>query len=120
MIQIKRLLLLLMIAFAVPVQGMAAVSAGICMAFGHHDAPGQLADHDHGPAASTHADTAGGDADQGDAHCGPCLSCCSVASIASLPVAVVPIVPGVAVQPHYAEGVAGVLPDSLDRPPLAL
>lgn len=120
MIQIKRLLLMLVIAFAVPVQGMAAVSAGICMAFGHHDAPAQLAEHEHPVAGSTDADSADGHANQGDAHCGPCVSCCGAASIAASPVPVVPIVPGVAIQPHYTEGVAGLLPGNLDRPPLAL
>jgi hypothetical protein len=40
--------------------------------------------------------------------------------MASSPVPVVQVVRGLAVQPHYAEGVAGVLPDSFDRPPLAL
>ena len=118
MIQIKRFLLLLVIAFAVPVQGMAAVGAGICMAFGHHDAPGHVADHDHDVAGSTEVDPAGGDTDQGDAHCGPCVSCCGVASIASPALAVVPIVSGLVMQPHYADRVAGLVPDSLDRPPL--
>lgn len=120
MIQIKRFLLMLMIAFAVPVQGMAAVSSGICMAFGHHDAPGQLADHDHAPAVVAEADSDGGDTHSGGAHCGPCVACCGASSIASSAPLVVPVVPGLAVQPHHAEGVAGVLPDSLDRPPLAL
>lgn len=122
MIQIKRFLLLLVIAFAVPVQGMAAVSSGICMTFGHHDAPGQAADHHHGPVAGAQADdSSGGDADhQGGAHCGPCVACCGASSIASSSARVVPVLPGLAVQPPYVEGVAGILPDSLDRPPLAL
>jgi hypothetical protein len=48
------------------------------------------------------------------------VACCGASSIASSAPLVVPVVPGLAVQPHHAEGVAGVLPDSLDRPPLAL
>lgn len=120
MIQIKRFLLLLVIAFAVPVQGMAAVSSGICMAFGHHDAPGQAADHHHGDAAGAQADSDGGDAEQGGAHCGPCVACCGASSIATSSARVMPVLPGLAVQPLYVEGVFGILPDSLDRPPLAL
>jgi hypothetical protein len=121
MIRFKRLLLLLLVAVAVPFQGAQAAADGICMAFGHHDAPGQFADHEQVLAGSMDADSAGSEAEQGDAHCGPCVSCCGFASIAA-PVVVptVAIAPACAIQVHYAQGFARVLPGSLDRPPLAL
>lgn len=114
MIPMKRFLLMLLIAFAVPVQGLAAVNAGICMAVGHHDAPGQVFDHDHAPVAAVQADSDDGDADQGNGHCG------SAGSIASSPAPVVPVIAGLAVQTQYAGGPAGAPPDSLERPPLVL
>ena len=120
MIQIKRLLLLLLVAIAVPVQGAQAAADGICMTFGHHDAPGQLADHDHAVPGSADAESGDTEADHGDAHCGPCVSCCGAASIAS-PVWPAPtIVPVHAMPVHYVQQFAGLLSGGLDRPPLAL
>lgn len=114
MIRIKRFLLMLVIAFAVPAQGMAALSAGVCMAADHHDAPGQVSDQVHAPVGAVPADAGDGDGDPGGAHCG------GAGSIASLPAPAAPILPAPAVEPRYADGVARALPDRLDRPPLSL
>src|SRR5213082_1732905 len=49
--RLTRFLLALAIALAVPVQGFAAVSAGLCMALGHHGDQG----HSHGANAGGHS-----------------------------------------------------------------
>jgi hypothetical protein len=117
-------LLAIAVAIAVPIQGMAAVTAGQCMAFGHHE-PG--AGHD-GHGESTHAP---GDADAspthehdeqepGDAHCGPCAACCASASIAgAVPV---PVFSSHANTKYVLSQAAppGIAPQRLDRPPLSL
>jgi hypothetical protein len=125
-------LLAVFIALVVPLQGMAVVVAGQCMAFGHHEATaghnhGQTADaqdgHDH--ASHAHADdtTSTAQSDEGNdnsAHCGPCTACCASASIAGPA--------GVSILSSQSNAKyffwqfppIGVQPDGLDRPPLAL
>lgn len=123
MIRLKRLLLLFLIALAVPVQGFAAVKSGICMTFGHHDAPASAAIHD---AAVTHdhgapAQAQEPDAGESSAHCGPCVACCGAAAFIA-PAAVLrahlPTIFHVRAHP-FAEP-DSVSPAALDRPPLAL
>lgn len=128
-------LLAIVIALVVPLQGMAVVVAGQCMAFGHHEAVAGHDSHSHGQAAHvqdnhdhadhSHADdtasSAQSDESSGNgAHCGPCTACCASASIAG---------PGgvsILSSPFNAKYVfwqfppIGVEPDGLDRPPLAL
>lgn len=121
-----RLLRLLAVAVAItmPIQGMAAVTAGQCMAFGHHEqGPG----HDR-PGHDTHAS---GDADAspthehdeqeaGDAHCGPCVACCASASIAgAMPIRVFSSHANTKYVLSQAAS-PGIAPHRLDRPPLAL
>jgi hypothetical protein len=125
-IKFLRLLVALALTLAIPLQGAASVTAGICMATGHHDA-GSPASHDHGGnAASQHHD---GDADHHSAphddgpdaaHCAPCVACCAAASIA-------PAVQVFLLEDFPAAAIAaipylhpGFLPEELDRPPLAL
>ena len=120
MIQIKRLLLLLLVAIAVPVQGAQAVAAGICMTLGHHEVPAQTADHDHSDGSHSHSEAGDAETDEGNAHCGPCVSCCGAATMAAPAYPVLPIVPVSVVQVHYGEPSPGVLSSTLDRPPLAL
>lgn len=123
MIRLKRLLLLFLIALAIPVQGFAAVKSGICMTFGHHDASVSAAIHD---AAVTHdhgAPAQADDADPGEssAHCGPCVACCgAAASIAPAMVSSAdhPATGQIRVHPDAGPGYG--LPAALDRPPLAL
>jgi hypothetical protein len=122
------------IALAVPIQGMAAVTAGQCMALGHHqgagahDSESRAQDghdgHDH--AAHSHSHSEAGSKADGDesgangAHCGPCTACCASASIAG------PAALSIVSSPSNAPYVflqfppLGVQPDGLDRPPLAL
>ena len=118
----------LAMALVVPVQGMAAVTAGICMSLGHHEpivvdhAHTQHADqqdgHDH--AMHSHSDAAAGEAAEGKAHCGPCMACCASASIAA------PFALSISASPSHPLYVfsqyrpAGVEPAGLYRPPLAL
>jgi hypothetical protein len=123
--------LALAMALVVPLQGMAAASAGICMSLGHHDTT--AADHAHGEQAgqhdahdhAMHSHSDGEQASAGDAagdasHCGPCMACCASASIAG------PLALAIASsQPHLHDVFSqypplGVEPAGLYRPPLAL
>jgi hypothetical protein len=88
--------------------------------------------HGHGSVAADHGHAAGDDrshADHGadagdksgsDAHCPPCVSCCASAAIASAaPIFLSDASPIAAIAtPQYT--LSGVLPEQLDRPPLAL
>jgi hypothetical protein len=112
--KLARFLLAVAVIIAVPIQGMAAVSAGLCMTFGHHDV---AAPHDHHGAASHDHDS---DSASGNAHCGPCVACCASASI-SEPVSVSPrTAPEAAVEAVSLLSPTGNLPARLDRPPLVL
>lgn len=117
-----RLLVAFALALAIPLQGAAAVTAGICMAIGHHDAAGAPGPHDHGAEDGHHADDSMPHDDGGSdsAHCAPCVACCAAASIA-------PAAQVFMLQDFPAAAVAavqylhpGFLPEKLDRPPLAL
>lgn len=117
-------LLAVVVALVVPLQGMASVMAGQCMAFGHHDAPamdhGGHASHDghDDHAADSHAPS--GEADGMQDHCGPCAACCASATIAGpAPLALAPE----AFSAPYAfvsQPPVRLAPDELDRPPLSL
>lgn len=109
--------LAVLVAVVLPLQGMATVAAGQCMALGHHqDAGSEAADHAHPAEPDTgHADEA---ADNG--HCGPCTACCATASIAVADR--IPLLPAAA-EAAYAfrqSSPPGVDSDSLYRPPLSL
>jgi hypothetical protein len=113
--RLLRLLLAFALALAVPLQGLAATSAGLCMALGHHDA-GVTHSHDADAGAGHHHN---GD-EPSAAHCPPCVACCAAAAISSSGVIVT--------AEEHADGViaagppsfSGIQPDTLDRPPLAL
>lgn len=131
---LTRFLVALAVALAVPAQGYAAVAAGLCMALGHHqDAQAGSNDrgtHDHGAAsASDHGAAAahdpGTDGDKPEkshdkAHCPPCVSCCAAATIAPAAGTGVPEIAPVAAVASSPYSLAGILPEKLDRPPLAL
>ena len=122
-----RALVMLFVALTVPVQGMAAVTADLCMALGQHGTPAAHeygADghvHDHGAVTlPQHDEGKGSDKSSHDSHCPPCVSCCAATAIASFPPVFVSdqaasIVIAALPAPFY-----GVAPDRLDRPPLAL
>ena len=123
---ILRLLAVLLLAMAVPAQGMAAVVAAQCMVFGHHQDGGNDGhvhdgtDEDHGAHSHSSDTNAGHDEGGASSHCGPCTACCASASISGFN--------GLALPPAAANPLyffsqlppPGVQPHGLDRPPLAL
>jgi len=113
---------MLALALAVPLQGFAAVSAGMCMALGHHDsAPAHPHNaHDgHDASAHQHGEDHSQPAD-GSAHCPPCVSCCAAASISSAVPFFVGDAPADRLIAASTSFAAGFQPDGLFRPPLAL
>lgn len=116
---LARVLVFVMVALAVPLQGALAVAAVQCMTLAHHE--GAPAGHDH--AAHSHA----GDSDDSDvgnhgdsAHCGPCTACCASASIAGPEAFAIASAASTATYVFSQFPPLGVQPDGLDRPPLAL
>ena len=119
------------VALAVPVQGVAAVTAAQCMALAHHqdgtghaghsDAQGGESGHDH--SMHSHHEAAGNtDSDEAGSgsHCGPCTACCASASIAGP--AGLSILSWASSAPYVFSQFAppSVPLDGLDRPPTAL
>jgi hypothetical protein len=132
-VNFSRLIVAFVLAFAIPLQGLAAATAGVCMSLGHHqgDMSAHHADpsapHDHA-AGHGHDGDSGHDGDHGashendgdSAHCAPCVACCAAASIApadQVLLAAQSPAAAVAVVPYLHPG---FLPEKLDRPPLAL
>lgn len=115
-LKLFRALVVLML-IVVPVQGVASVASGVCMAFGHHDA---AAADDH--ASHSHEDEHAADAadDSKANHCGPCIACCASASIAG------PVSYSIAASSSEAPYILSQLPPTpveaggVYRPPLAL
>ncbi len=114
-IKFLRLLVALALVFAIPMQGMASVTAGVCMAIGHHDT-GAPASHDHGHDA----DHSAPHEDDSASHCAPCVACCAAASIAPALQVFVPQESPPAAFATLPFLPAGFLPEKLDRPPLAV
>lgn len=117
-----RLLAVVILAISVPVQGMAAVTAGVCMAVGHHDDGAAHDSHAHehdGAAAHEHGKS---DDHQGTAaaHCPPCVSCCAAAAMTSFPPLSLPERPAALAVATLPPLVSGVTLETFDRPPLAL
>lgn len=126
----RKLLIALAMALLVPLQGLAAATAGICMAMGHHDAPPAAAvDHeqggDHGDHGAAHGDgpqtSHEHDPDaQDSSHCVPCVACCASASIAPQYSVSFAAEPAAAPPARTVPAVAGAVLQQLDRPPLVL
>ena len=121
--QLGRLLVVLALALAVPSQAVSAVMAGLCMANDHHGGAVQSHDGDHEhdhhhdvPAPADHQHEGEGSHASGN-HCPPGST---AAVISGAGVLVLP--EGAAAGPIAAvsRSVAGIQPDRLDRPPLAL
>lgn len=122
------------LALAIPLQGLAAATAGMCMALGHHGGEAAPAmDHghagDHPAGGDSHAKGGNGHpADHssapqetsGNAHCPPCSSCCAAAAIAPAVKAGSPDASPFEAILARQTAIAGFLPDELDRPPLPL
>src|SRR5262245_53378239 len=128
--RVLRLMVVVILACAVPLQGIASVAAGQCMALSHHD-DGSNADHSHSHdtggeldlAAHGHSDDAASSHSHGDekgAHCGPCVACCASVSIVSTVALVWPVVAHAGIDEFSYVLLAGVRPDELYRPPLSL
>ena len=124
---LSRLLIVLVLALMVPIQGIAAVGADLCMGLGHHGHGS--AGHEHGSAghghghdgpAPVHHHDEGKGTDKSSAHCPPCASCCATTAIASFPDVVIPDQPGYSVLAESVAFFAGAPLHRLDRPPLAL
>lgn len=116
----KILIVLLMLA-AIPLRGYAAVAAGLCDA--HHGgfATAHASAHAH---ASDHDDDShpGNTEPAGfDSVCSLCATCSVGASLAPDAAHVVTFAPaGASAIPFYGFAASGRVPETLDRPPLAL
>ena len=128
--RILRFVAVLLLALAIPVQGLAAIAAGQCMAFGHHQEAGsgdqaEAHEHDaadgHEQAAHSHDDGTGAQGDQGGktSHCGPCAACCASASIAGPAGMTIASLQSKIKYGFWQFPPPGVEPDGFDRPPLA-
>jgi len=103
-----RLAVVLLLALAVPLQAVAAVTAGVCMVLGHGDA------HAHHDEEAHHSP------DGKNNHCPPCVACCAAAAIAYF-------VPHTAVDQRVESVASAVIvslpalaPHCLDRPPKSI
>jgi hypothetical protein len=132
-IKLVRMLVALAMTLMVPLQGVAGVSAGLCIALGDHQGITTAHDHgsahDHGAAHEHHSDASASDQHEqgtgtgnpaGDAHCPPCVACCAAAAISSYTPVFIPEAPAAFVIAAIPLSFSGVQPETLDRPPLAL
>ena len=122
MLRIARPFIVLLLVFTLPVQAMAAVAAGVCMAMGHHEA-GMAHDHQSGHApghAMSHQESQPADGTGETAHCPPCAACCTAGHMAAAPMALVPSLASPELPAAVAQARVPILPEELDRPPLAL
>jgi hypothetical protein len=117
---VARLAIAMLVALVIPVHATAGAVADLCMVLGHHGG-GAAAEHD-ATAHSHQSDGRGGS--QVDGHdggaCASCAACCGTAAISGLQVR--PIEPFGSYPPtsKLPSGLSGLLPERLDRPPLAL
>lgn len=122
-------LLISLLVMVVPLQGIAAVSAGICRALEHHDIAGPLVvDHaaahgyqgDLGSGSANHDKGAGGSEDRSTAASGHCTPCGAAATITGTAIVFVPQAPLGEESTHEPESFGGIDLGGLDRPPLTL
>jgi hypothetical protein len=131
-VKLLRMLVAFAMALLLPLQGMAAVSAGLCMELGGHES---VAVHEHGAghhgaahqhgtdesAADHHDDEgAGNEGPAGNPHCPPCVACCAAAAISSFTPVFIAQAAAASVIAEIPPSFSGVQPETLDRPPLAL
>jgi hypothetical protein len=122
---LQRALLILILAVAVPLQGYAAASIGICRALAHHGGL-SAADHAHGgdhhagAEHERHGSSSGGSSTPDSHQCAACASCGVAAVISASPALYVSDAPhrGVVIASFPAP--EGHVPEGLDRPPLTL
>ena len=126
--RIVRLLVALVLALSVPIQGLAAVVAGVCMSTGHHETAAPGAAQDHGSAHSHHSlhshDSAEpspqGHEGTNSGHCAACVACCGAASISPVPHFFSSVLAAAEAIATPVASPPGRLPVELDRPPLAI
>jgi ABC-type Zn2+ transport system substrate-binding protein/surface adhesin len=132
-IKLVRMLVALAMTWMVPLQGVAGVGAGLCMALGDHQGITTAHDHgsahDHGAAHEHDSDASASDQHEqgtgtgnpaGDAHCPPCVACCAAAAISSFSQVSIPEAAAGCAIAVIPPSFSGVQPETLDRPPLAL
>ena len=122
---LKRLLLVLLLGLAVPLQGYAAASINLCRAFAHHQDTAAAGAHDHSHAHEASAHHGGHDpldagAGQESHHCAACASCGVAAAVSAAPRFQATDVPHQALIVFFVPAPEGHVPDGLDRPPLTL
>src|SRR5204863_3890021 len=124
MLRLFRLLLVALIAVAVPMQAALAVGTAQCLALEHHQAgTGDDQHHGHDHSAGHQHQDSSVDEHDGQAshtHCGPCAACCTSVSIAAAQALPSPAALAFAVDVLPKLLPAGDLPGGLYRPPLAL
>lgn len=128
--RVLRLLAVLAVSLAVPIQGLGAVTSGQCMSLGHHEAGlaggghghGEHAAGDHAHESHSHAEgeAAKQNGDTKSSHCGPCAACCASASIAGPTPSFGMSAPSSGTYVFSQFPAPSVPLDALDRPPLAL
>ena len=113
-----RLLVAFALALSVPLQGLAAATAELCMALGDHGG-GTAASHAHDGDAADHQHDhhAGADDAAGKPHCPPC---CAAAAISPSSQVFLPEAPAASPIGVAPPSYSAIQPDKLDRPPLAL
>jgi hypothetical protein len=97
-----RLLVVVAISLAVPIQGVLGATASLCMTQSH-----DAGSHHHDNGQSHH-----------HGHCAPCVACCTGVAIASSVRPVFQPLPASAPDILAMPAPAGIQPDALDRPPL--
>ena len=114
-LSVRHYLLALALVLAIPVQGFAAVTAGLCVGHGQHGAEKHAHEGDMGAHPQHDHDSA-----PPSTHCAPCVACCTAAAIA--PLAPLRFVDERAdlVVAGEPPSLVGVALETLDRPPLAL
>lgn len=129
--KLSRVFLIVLLLAALPAQGLAAVSMGICRAFhdgqesgmaaaaGHAHGTHEAHAGDHGTPPGAQPDT-DGSVDAQSAHCGACTACGAAAGIS--PSMTIESVARAAdrVRPELDHSRAGITPAGLERPPLPL
>lgn len=129
--KLSRVFLMVLLLAALPAQGLAAVSMGICRAFHDGQETGLIAaagqahgaheahagDHRASPNTPQNSD---GSVDGQSAHCGACTACGAAAGIS--PSMTIKSVASATdrIRPELDHSRAGITPAGLERPPLPL
>src|SRR5712664_935141 len=115
--KLVRTLVAFAMALLVPLQGMAGVSAGLCMELGHHETPATAHEHgsthDHGTANHQEDDSAGNEDTPSSAHCPPCVACWAAAAISSFSQVFVPKGAAASVVAVVPASFSGIQPETL-------